>query len=286
MSFIQTLIERKLSGAMNATTTLGSFSFNPITGSLEGAGMKVAGERFAVPILTVEKISAKLSVKRALKQEIVFTSLSIEKPVFSVMVRSDGVSNLSRSAAKSSGAPEKGGTWEFECDRIDVTDASVHFRHFGHENYQLAVEGLTGALASEGNDVRIDFSADTCGRRDKPVELGPLHLSGRLIGAGRFSNIGGAALDLSATVSSLSTLISAKIASTLLENLAFDVSLSLAMKLSTLMSLPPDNVRIPITLEGDKPVELKLQTSLRDRHIRIENIDLRAGAISVGRRKH
>jgi len=60
------MIERKISAAAGASVTFEDFKFNPISGTIEIKGVKVAVPRFATPMLTVDRVAAKVAVARAL----------------------------------------------------------------------------------------------------------------------------------------------------------------------------------------------------------------------------
>ena len=95
MSFLRQIFERKLSNALGAAVTFEEFKFSPLSGNVEVVGVKVAMPRFATPMLSIGRLSAKLHVARALKQEIVLKSLTVERPVLSIVCRADGSLNLS-----------------------------------------------------------------------------------------------------------------------------------------------------------------------------------------------
>lgn len=286
MSFIRQLIERKISAATGAVVAIGQFSFSPFTGVVEILDMKVSVSRFVPPVLGVDRIFAKLSVTRALKQEIVLKELSIEKPAITIQVRSDGTSNLTRPDQHKSETPEQdkqgGGAWEFECPQISIVDAYFHIHHFGHEGYKFAVERMNGIVKSEGNDLQLKFIADTCGRRDIPLELGQLTGEGKLTGAGGFKNFGTCGLD---AMIRLSANIVAKVTSSVLANRSFDCDIAASLKLPMLLQLLPDDLKLPIAVDGDSPVSVKSRASFgRDRSFKLQSLELKATDLSVIKR--
>jgi len=288
MSFIRQLIERKISAATGAVVAIGQFSFSPFTGVVEILDMKVSVSRFVPPVLGVERIFAKLSVTRAMKQEIVLKELSIEKPALTVQIRSDGTSNLTRPDTHKSETPEQdkqaGGSWGFECDQISVIGANLQLHHFGHEGYKVAIERLNGAIKADGNDLQLKFIADTCGRRDIPLELGQLSFDGRLTGAGGFNNFTTCGLD---AMIRLSSNIAVKLTSSVLSNHNFDFDIAASMKLPTLLQLLPDDLRLPVVVDGDTPVNLKARASFgRDRGLKLQSLDLKATDLSVRSREN
>lgn len=286
MSFIRQLIERKISAATGSVVAIGQFSFSPFTGVVEILDMKVSVSRFVPPVLGVERVFARLSVTRALKQEIVLKELSIEKPSITIQVRSDGTSNLTRPDTHKSETPEQdkqaGGSWEFECSQVSIVDAYFHVHHFGHEGYKVAVEKLNGVLKSEGNDLQLKFLADSCGRRDIPLELGQLSLDGKLTGAGGFKNFTTCGLDAMAR---LSTNIVTKLSSSLLANRSIDCDVAASVNLPALLQLLPDDIRLPLTVEGDAPVILKARGTLgAARGLKVQSLELKASEMKCARR--
>jgi hypothetical protein len=287
MSFIRQLIERKISAATGAVVAIGQFSFSPFSGVVEILDLKVSVSRFVPPVLGVERIFAKLSVTRALKQEIVLKELSIEKPSITIQVRSDGTSNLTRPDQHKSETPEKdkqaGGAWEFECSQISIVDAYFHLHHFGHEGWKVAIERLNGFIKSDGNDLQLKFLADTCGRRDIPLELGALSLDGKVTGAGGFKNFPTCGLD---AMVKLSSNVAAKLTSSVLANRNLDCDLAASIKLPTLLQLLPDDMRLPVTFEGDAPVNLKSRASFgRERGFKLQSLELKTSDLAVATRR-
>ena len=92
--------------------------------------MNVAVPSYGTPLLTVDRVAAKVAVARALKQEIVLKSLAIENPMLSIVYRSDGSLNLDemrKVRAAAGDLNEAGGAWEFECDKVLIVGGQVVF---------------------------------------------------------------------------------------------------------------------------------------------------------------
>ena len=162
MSFLRQMIERKISAAAGASVTFEDFKFNPISGSIDIKGVKVAVPRFATPMLTVDRVVAKVAVARALKQEIVLKSLAIENPVLSIVYRSDGSLNFDETRkvrAAAGDLNEAGGAWEFECDKVLIVGGQVVFRDYRRERYTLAIEGINASIEPQGQDLALTLTA-------------------------------------------------------------------------------------------------------------------------------
>lgn len=286
MSFLRQLIERKISAATGATVAMGDFSFSPFSGTLEMLEVKISPSRFAPPALTIDRVWAKLSVAKALKQEIAVKEISIERPSLVIQIRSDGTSNLTQIDPHKSETPEQdkqgGGAWDFECDKIQIVDAQLLLQHFGHEGYKCGMENLSGEIRSQGTDLLLQFSAATCGRRDIPVELGATTLEGKLIGAGGFQNLPTCGLELTAK---LAQTLAVRVTASVLANWKFELDLAGMVRLPQLVQLLPDDLKLPITVTGDAPVNVKMRAGIgTDRAIRIQSLEMKASELSVGKR--
>src|SRR4051794_29071766 len=82
MAIVQGVIERKLSSLLGAKVTFDKFSVSPLSGTIEASGMRVVGDdEQQPPLLTIVLVRAQISIKQALKGEIIVKSITIEKPV-------------------------------------------------------------------------------------------------------------------------------------------------------------------------------------------------------------
>lgn len=283
MSFIRQLIERKISAATGATVTMGEFSFSPFSGALEMLDVKVSPSRFAPPALTIGRIWGKLSVTRALKQEIAIKELSIENPSLIIQIRSDGTSNLTKTDAHKSETPEQdkqaGGRLDFECEYIQLVDAQLMIHHFGHEGYKFAIEHFSGQIRNQGDDLKLEFTVGACGRRDMPVELGGMSLEGKLKGAGGFRNFASCGLEV---IGKLASTLAVKVSSSVLTNRIFNIDLAGMVRLPLLVQLMPDDLKPPFIIAGDNPVNLKMRAILgTDRAIKIQSLETSATDLSI-----
>jgi hypothetical protein len=288
MSFLRQIFERKLSAAMGAAVTFEEFKFSPLSGNVEVAGVKVAMPRFATPMLTIGRISAKLHVARALKQEIVLKSLSIERPVLSIVCRTDGTLNLSapkRGSSSSSESGSEGGAWTLECDKVLIVGGAVTYRDDRREKYQLAVEGIDATLTPNGSDLSITLTANATGRRDRPVELGPLKLLGKLAGVSGWKLAAAAGLQLAGT---LDDALELKLASS--SRLAagnYEVDLDGPLRLASVLNLLPTTAAraIPYSLNGGPgEVKLKLRATIENpRSVIVREFAVSTGQITLTR---
>ena len=93
MAILQPVIERKLSSLLGAPVSFEQLNISLLGGSIETIGVK-AGD-----FLTVARVAAKAAVARALKGEIVVSSVTIEKPGGSVVSSRDRIVVLAPVAA-------------------------------------------------------------------------------------------------------------------------------------------------------------------------------------------
>src|SRR5688500_15256556 len=105
MPLLQRAVEKRLSKLLGAAVRFEKFSVSPFKGIIEIVGIRVGDDEEA-PILTVARVRAEMSVKRALGGEIVVKSVTIERPVLSVIRWGDGTTNLpSRPGAEADEKP-------------------------------------------------------------------------------------------------------------------------------------------------------------------------------------
>jgi hypothetical protein len=285
MSFIRQLIEKKISSATGAAVTFGGFKFSPMSGTIEARNVKIAAERFVPPFLSIDRLEAQVPVARALRGEINLRSLIVERPVLTLNVHPDGTTNL---PAKRRGKVEAivrkegsaGGSWEFDTERISITDGRFELRSFTHHDYRVSIEGINASVTPEGKDLAISLTADSFGRRDREIEVGGIKLLGRLIGGG-FHDPLASALTSRASVADA---IVVEITSTLIANKCFDIEIAGATKLMTLVGLLPGMSMQNWALDGEGTVGVraKLAADLF-KHVRVNNVELKTGAFSIDR---
>src|SRR5689334_18919656 len=115
----QGVIERKLSALLGAKVTFQKFSVS-LTGTIEAAGMRV-GDDGANPLLTIVLIRATVSLKRALKGEIVVKSITIEKPVISAALDKLPRPAPTVAASASEEADDKT-SWKLDVEKLFIID--------------------------------------------------------------------------------------------------------------------------------------------------------------------
>src|SRR5688572_2773146 len=94
MGLLQHPVQRKLSALIGAEVTFEKLNVSLLGGSLDAYGVTVAGDDPSLPVLTIKRVRAELSLAKALKKEIVIKSLTIEWPILSIVRRADGRTNL------------------------------------------------------------------------------------------------------------------------------------------------------------------------------------------------
>jgi uncharacterized protein involved in outer membrane biogenesis len=158
----------------------------------------VAGHDPATPLLTIRRVRAEISLGAALKKEFVVKSLTIEKPVVTIVRGADGRLNLPgkmgssredvESSAKGRGASDASsatpptqdgeGTWKLDAQKVLVVDGEVHYRDAS--GYHASVEQLLAELKQSGGGFDFTLIADSTGRRDQPANLGQIRANGRV----------------------------------------------------------------------------------------------------------
>jgi hypothetical protein len=262
MDFIRRFIEQKISRATGAEVRIGGLSFSPFTGVVEVLNLGVG------TFLTVRKIEAKIAVARALKQEIVVRSLSIEGPVVTITRIADGTTNLPPRPAGDKKTSEPKKSWEFEAHKVLVVGGRVALQD--GNGYHVSIENLDGSVEMKSTDqAEFVFAADSLGRRDHPVELGEARLVGKLAGGLNLTLSAGSMLDLNLRTPAIASG-------------RWDGEMNLSMALATLLALLPPQTRPPITIAtGDARLSASGSFDRAGNVFNLHTFELRAGAVTL-----
>jgi len=173
---LQQPIQRKLSALLGAEVTFDKLNFSLLGGSIEAVGVKVGD------LLTVDRVVAKVAVARAIKGEIVVTSLTIERPVVTLVRSADGSFNLPKSkkneSAKSPSDKDDAASdadesrWSFDVEKVLLIDGQIQLS--AGESYRASIEKLLLELKRKDTGYAVTLLADSIGRRDVPIDLGQL----------------------------------------------------------------------------------------------------------------
>lgn len=180
MAIIQQAIQRKLSALLGAEVSFDKLNVSLLGGSVEAIGVRVAD------LLTVARVVAKVAIGRALKGEFVVTSVTIEKPVVTLIRSADGLMNLPKPKSKASAASvaptptsasaakddEDDSRWTFDVEKVLVIDGEASFA--APTDYRATIHKLLLELKRTGEGYALTMLADSVGRRDVPIELGQL----------------------------------------------------------------------------------------------------------------
>ena len=196
-------------------------SLSLVGGSLDAHGMTVAGDDRASPVLTVARIRAEVAVTKVLKGEVVIKSLTVQRPVLSVVRRADGRTNLPRPPKALADAVQRAAAdreaippdeakaadptdWRFDARKLLLVDGSAEFRDESPAGggTRIVAERILGELTRKDDDgYDAGLVVDAIRREGGPTgegqpsaSLGPLNVAGRLAGAADLSQLAGAKL--------------------------------------------------------------------------------------------
>jgi hypothetical protein len=187
------------------------------------------------------------------------------------------------SAAKAgvSGAGEKVSTkessdetsWRLEARRICISDGEIHFRdETGGVNYHASLEQIRGEVRQESGELVFEIVAPSVGRRDQPMNLGPVRLLGKFAGVSDIAKIFVAGLDASVELSSL---MQAKITSPSVSGGQFHGKFDGQIDLAMARGMVPPMVLLPgillsaamsgmVKLAGEMDFDWKFGVRLKD----------------------
>lgn len=221
MKLLHKPIQRKLSAVLGAQVTFDKLNISLLGGFFDAHGVLVAGDDANSPVLTIKRVRAEISLASVLKGEISVRSVIIERPVFSLVRRADGKTNLPRpikdslepedpveapddeATSEEEGTEEKDrgeGRWRFDVRKIQLIDGEAHFRverdvrDGNHTAYHASAEKIMAEVTHRDDAFDITVLVDNIGRRDQPTELGSIKLTGKLTDVEDLSKISEAGL--------------------------------------------------------------------------------------------
>jgi hypothetical protein len=198
MAIVQGVIERKLSALLGAKVTFQKFNVSLFTGTIEAAGVAV-GDDEERPLLTIVLVHAEISIKRALKGEIVVKSVTVEKPAFTVIRWGDGTSNLPRTTSPNSDVPaDDKTTWKFDVEKLFIIDGQVTLRLGTYE--LLSPRVLMELNRFGGTDYSLTILAEDVRRRDQEAIIGTVGVTGRITNAADLTTISEAGMEADLTI--------------------------------------------------------------------------------------
>lgn len=235
MNFLQPTIEAKLSAALGASVKFGSMKISPLSGTFVAENMVVAGESPDRPLLTIRRISAQLSVPKALLGQIAIKEMLIESPELTLNPKT-------RPPRPPSEPPGK-----FEAQSIRIDQGKISFQNGAHE---ITAADISAELKQQGGN--IEFNA-TVGQF---ANLGQAQAFGR-IATDDLAKVpdSAASADIRFAEGLHISLKSSRLADRRAE-VAIDGNLDIAKLLS---ALP---VALPLPIEFNKPIKIDLSTDI------------------------
>jgi hypothetical protein len=262
VALLQQPIQRKLSALIGADVTFEKLNLSLLGGSIDAIGVTVAGrDKSLPPVLTIARVRAEVSIKRALKGEIVVKSLAIERPVVNVVRRSDGATNLPERVEADIAAPptppaltaspdeeEDKSRWSFDVEKVLLVDGTAHVAiDLTGGTYRASVEKLLAEMKRSGDGYALTVVADSVGRRDVQVDLGQLRGTGTIGGAADLTAQPRASLE--ATIE-LGQLLKLTVRSPQIKSRAAEFMATGNVELAAIRPLLPEGLVLPVTRGG------------------------------------
>lgn len=198
MGLLHHPVEKRLSAALGAPVTFDKLDVSLLGGSVDATGVTIGGDDPAVPFLTIRRVRAEIALGAAFRKEFVIKSLTLEKPIVTIVRGSDGQLNLpqrfrpnlpvvadaSASAGQTSdgvsdtnATPTAEGTWKFEARKVLLVDGEVHFRDASGIN--VSFEQVLGEIKEAGTGLELTLIVDSATRRDEPAGPVQIRVQGR-----------------------------------------------------------------------------------------------------------
>lgn len=314
MNLLQNPIQRKLSALLGAEVAFEKLSISLLGGTIDAHGMTVAGDDPDLPVLTVARVRAEVAVGKALHGEIVVKSLTIDRPVMSVVCRADGRTNLPRppkgvtddgadrqppapvpsAAAGATNEAGKGaGKWRFDAGRVLLVDGELNYRDerpaAGMGGFGVAVGRVSAELTHAGDGFDVTLVIESVRRAGQPdgqaqaAAVGPVHLAGRLAGVDDLTQLARATATATLDVGDL---LHARVASASVAERRGEVDVRGDADLAPLVALIPPNAAGDLAgLLAAAPagrVQLQVRASYNpDDGLRVPEVQFRATDVSA-----
>ena len=188
MRFLRRPLQHTLSRLLGADVTFERLDVSLVGGSVDAAGLVVAGSPGGPPLLTVRRLRAAISVSKALGKEIVVKSLTLERPVL----------NLAGPAPRAGsprppppvverddldGADDAPTAWRLEAQKVLVVDGAVRIRATtAAGTYDVAASGVLADLSAAGAGMDFTCIVESLRRNNPDVDLGEVRVTGRADG--------------------------------------------------------------------------------------------------------
>ncbi|HEV7300757.1 MAG TPA: hypothetical protein VGN72_15430 [Tepidisphaeraceae bacterium] len=212
MALLQNPIQRRISSLLGADVSFEHLRVSLLGGSIDARGMRVVTrDDQSVPLLTVDRLRAELSLSKALRGEIVIKSITIERPIVSLIRQPDGSFNLPKrlapeppgedddanSAVKpdthTQNSADTSSRIAVEVEKVLLVGGQVRYRQ---ADYEAVVDGILMDVSRANNGFDLTLICESVGRTDQPASLGQLKGTGRLDGNDDLMTIANSSLQL------------------------------------------------------------------------------------------
>src|SRR4030095_5821005 len=127
------------------------------------------GDNEASPLLTIVLVRIAVSIKSALKGEIVVKSITVEKPVLALTD-----ANLPHPPTTTHDSDDKT-TWKLDVQKLFIIDGQASLRR---GSYELATGRILAELNRAGDDYVLTFLAENVRRVDREAMIGTVSATG------------------------------------------------------------------------------------------------------------
>jgi hypothetical protein len=232
MPLLQEPIQRKLSALLGAECSFEKLNFSLLGGSIDASGVKISADAKLPAVLTIARVRAQVAIGRALKGEIVITSLTIEKPVLNFVRLVDGTSNLPKrfrpaaqvnAPARSDAGGELPDTnrWKLDATKVLLIDGalSLNDESLPGGRYQWSAGPILAELNRTAGGYSTTLIADNVCQLETTTSVGSIRLNGSFDNAADLTAIPRASANLMVEIGSLfkGKIISPSLASKVIE---------------------------------------------------------------------
>jgi hypothetical protein len=207
MAIVKPAIERKLSALLGAAVSVDKLNVSLLGGSIEALGVTIRGVDCTTPFATIARVRADVAVTRAFKGEIAVKSLTIERPVVTFVDRDHGsASNFPRRPMLEFGAEDDTSSgektsWKFDVEKVLLVDGEASAKL--ENGYELSSGRVLAQLNRDGDDYAVTFLAESVARRDQPMDVGTVGVTGRITNAPSLADLANAGLMLDVQLADL-----------------------------------------------------------------------------------
>ncbi len=155
MSVFLPMVRRRLSAMLGAAVEIADLNVSPLRGEALARGVRVGDSH--KPLLTIDAIRFKISIREAIRKRFVVESLTLDRPVIDLSQSSEGLWNLPTGSQASGSVEDRDDAGpSFDANHVFMVDGAFGLSMFvAGVQTQINVHGVMAELKREGERLRL-----------------------------------------------------------------------------------------------------------------------------------